>query len=255
MEYYGQGLASAREIEDRPNQALHLCNLGNQYTELSQTAKALQYLKDALAIAQEIGYRLIEAAAKTYLGNVYLDQGAWGEAAGEFKQAIEIADDTANLQFQHEARLGLARTHLYQGELAAAREMAEAARQYNLPLSNHNTSAVLGVAALRQGNHIAAREAFATALNQAHELLARTPQRYAALDTEGLALCGLALCENAEHIPAAKEAYQAARAINSDKGIVGHVLRLFDTLAKADTAGILAEVRAKAASPGGSHNV
>ncbi len=45
----------------------------------------------------------------------------------------------------------------------------------------------------------------------------------------------------------AKEAYKAARAINSDAGIVGRVLQLFDALAKTDTAGILAEVRAEAA--------
>ena len=68
-----------------------------------------------------------------------------------------------------------------------------------------------------------------------------------ALDTKGLALSGLALCQNSEHIPAAKEAYKAARAINSDAGVVGRGLQLFDTLAKADTAGILAEIRVQAA--------
>ena len=64
---------------------------------------------------------------------------------------------------------------------------------------------------------------------------------------KGLALSGLALCQNSEHIPAAKEAYKAARAINSDAGVVGRALQLFDTLAKADTAGILAEIRVQAA--------
>ena len=170
-----------------------------------------------------------------------------GESSQAFKQAIEIADETANAQFQLEARLGLAQFKLYQGEFATARALAETARQYNLPLSNHSILAVLGVAALHLNDRMAAREAFATALNQAEELLSRSPQLYAALDTKGLALCGLALCENPGHIPAAKEAYKAARAINSDAGIVGRVLRLFDALAKADAAGNLAGVRAEAA--------
>jgi tetratricopeptide (TPR) repeat protein len=247
IEYYKQALAIDREIEDRPNEAHDLSNLGERYAALGQTAEALECLKDALTIARETGFRLIEAETQTVMGVVYLAQGEWGEATRAFKRAIEIADDTASPEDQQSGRLGLAQTNLYQGEFAAAREMAEAARQYDVPLSNHKTSAVLGVAILRQGDHIAAHKAFATALQQATELLTRSPQYYDALDTRGLARSGLALCENSEHISAAKEAYKAARTINSDVGVVRDVLQLFDSLAKADTAGILAEVRVQAA--------
>jgi len=247
IEYGEQALAINRELERRDGEALNLSNLGNQYTKLGQTAKALQCLNYALVIAREIGYRFIEAATLIIMGSVYRDQGECGEAARQFKQAIEIADDIANTQYQQEARLQLALTHLYSGEFATARAIAEAAQPYIFPLSNHSISAVLGVAALRQGDRLAARVAFATALTQARDLLSHSPQFYAALDTTGLALCGLALCENAAHIPGAKEAYKAARALNTDAGIVGRVLRLFDTLAQADTVGLLAEVRAAAA--------
>lgn len=247
INYSKQAWDIFRKLEDRPSEALYMGNLGEQYAKLGQTSEALQCLNDALSIAQEIGYRFVEAGAQTNLGDVYLDQGAWEEAAGAFKQAVEIADDAANTQFQLGGRLGLAQASLYQGEFAAAREIAESARPYNFPLSNHSILAVLGVATLRQGDRLAAREAFATAINQCSELLARNPQFYDALDTKGLALCGLALCENPKYIPNAKEAYKAARAINSDAGVVGRVLRLFDALAKADTDGILAEVRAEAA--------
>ena len=248
IEYHEQALAIDRESEDnRPNEALDLGNLGDAYASLGRTDQARQCLTDALAIARGIGDRFIEASALTYLGGVFLDQGAWGEAARAFTQAIDIADDTANPRFQQWARLGLAQTYLDQGQLAAAREMAEATRPYNFPLRNHSIPAILGVAALRQGDRMAAREAFAKALKLARELLTRGPQLYDALDTEGLALCGLALCEHAAHLPAAQAAYKAARALNADAGRVGRVLRLFDALAKADTAGLLAEVRADAA--------
>jgi tetratricopeptide (TPR) repeat protein len=247
MEYFKQALAITHEIKSRDIEALALNNLGELYSELGQTTEAMQYLNHGLAIARDIGVRFVETSTLTDMGNTYLDQGAWGEATRAFKQAIEIADDIANPQFQQLARLGLAEANLYHGQLTVAREIAEAAQQYNYPLSNHRIPAVLGVAALRQGDRMAARDAFATALHQADELLTWSPQFYQALDTKGLALCGLALCENSEHIPGAKEAYKAARTINSDAGIVGRVLRRFDALVKADTAGILTEVRAEAA--------
>lgn len=247
VDYQQQALAIDRQMQNRPDEAVDLSNLGWRYSELGLTAEALQCLNDALAITQEIGYRYIESDAKSGMGNVYLDQGEWGEAARAFKRAIEIADDIANPEYQQSARMGLAQANLYQGEFAAARGMAEAARPYDFPLTNHSVSAVLGVAALRQGDRIAAQKAFDTALHQVRERLTRCPQLYAALDTKGLALSGLALCENSEHIAATKEAYKAARAINSDAGVVGRKLRLFDTLAKADTTGILAEIRVQAA--------
>jgi tetratricopeptide (TPR) repeat protein len=211
------------------------------------TAAALQCCKDALRIARETRFRFVEAATLFSLGELSLDQGDSGEAARQLEQAIEAADDIASPNYQKEGRESLARVHLDRGELTVAREMAEAARQYDVPSSNHRTWATLGVVALRQGDRAAAQEAFVTALRQAGELLTRSPQYYIALDTKGLALCGLALCESPEHIPAAKEAYKAARTINCDVGTVGRVLRLFDALAQADTDGMLTEVRPVAA--------
>ena len=247
VEYTKQALAIDRELEDRPGEAVDLANLGSRYALLGQIAAALQSSKDALTVARETRFRYAEAAAQMALSEVSLAQGELGEAAKQLEQAIEIADQIANTECQSVAREGLARARLYRGDLTAAREIAEAARQYNFPLNNHQTWAVLGVTALRQGDRIAAQEAFTTALQKADELLARSPQYYMALDTKGLALCGLALSKNAEHIPAAKEAYKAARTINSDVGIVRLVLQLFDALAQADTVGKLTEVRAEAA--------
>jgi hypothetical protein len=71
---------------------------------------------------------------------------------------------------------------------------------------------------------------------------------YGALDTKGLALCGLALATgDKDFIPPTIDAYRQAREITSDAGIVADVLRLFDALQEADAAGVLAEVRAVAA--------
>jgi hypothetical protein len=70
---------------------------------------------------------------------------------------------------------------------------------------------------------------------------------YSRFDTKNFSLRLYDECESSEHIPAAIEAYRAARALCKDVGIVNRVLRLFDALAVADEKGILAEVRKAAA--------
>ena len=59
----------------------------------------------------------------------------------------------------------------------------------------------------------------------------------------GLALCGLVLCENEDHLTAAEEAFRAARKITQAKGAVAKVLNQFDALALADTTLILLAAR------------
>jgi tetratricopeptide (TPR) repeat protein len=141
----------------------------------------------------------------------------------------------------------LALAYLYSGDLPAARAAAEIARQYDEPENNQNVLALLGLIALQQEDIATAQGAFVTAVQKANALLAHSVQNYNALDTKGLVLAGLALCEGSHHVPAAIEAYSAARAINKDAGIIKRVLRLFDVLTKADSNGVLKDVRAAAA--------
>lgn len=101
--------------------------------------------------------------------------------------------------------------------------------------------------ALRQGDHKAAREAFSAGINESARLVALSADNYEALDSLGLSPCGLAVCNNSEHIPEAIAAYKAARGMPSDNGIIRDVLQRFDALAQADMDGILAEVRPAAA--------
>jgi tetratricopeptide (TPR) repeat protein len=247
IEYYEQALLIDREIESREDEASDLTNLGISYKGLGRVDEALRCDMKGLEIAREIGYRLAEEASHLNMGEVRVYQANWSEAAREFEQAIEIADDIGSAQFSKDARSGLVLVHIYLNSLAAARDMAEAARKYDVPLSNHRTSAMLGLVALRQGDEKTAREAFTDAINQADQLIALTAELYDALDFKGLSHCGMALCGDLSQVPAAKAAYQAARKVTSDTGIVRTVLQYFDALAQADTDGILAEVRPFAA--------
>ena len=85
------------------------------------------------------------------------------------------------------------------------------------------------------------------AVDEADAMLTHSAQYFNALDAKGLALCGLTLCESGNRVSEAIEVYKAARAINKDAGIVRRMLKLFDALAVADGAGLLAEARAAAA--------
>jgi tetratricopeptide (TPR) repeat protein len=247
VEHYEQALLIIREIEIRESEALCLINLGQRYNDLDRADEALRCNMKALEIAREIGYRLVEAESHLNMGDVRIYQGNWSEAAGEFEQAIEIADDIGSAQNSKNARVGLSLVNVYRNDLAAARDVAEAARKYDFILSNYRTSAMLGVVALLQGDRNTAREGFTAATNEAGQLIALTINRYEALDVKGLSHCGLALCGDLAHIPAAKDAYKSARAVTCDIGIVRTVLQYFDGLAKADNEGILAEVRPFAA--------
>ena len=279
IDYYEQSLVIAREIGDRPGEGGDLGNLGNlggRYAELGQAARATDYYELALAIDREIGNRRSEGVALGNLAKVLIDKGRYDDAIQRAMESIKIGEEISSSNSFNNSTLALA--YLYAGDLPGARAAAETARRYDEPQNNHYALALLGVIALQQGDRAAAQEAFTAALAQADALLALTAQNFAALDSKGLALAGLALCENlvgagpalvgaglalvgAGLVPApgadtrpaptqaAIAAYRAERAINKDAGIVGRVLRLLDALASAHPQGaeVLSAVRAAAA--------
>lgn len=90
---------------------------------------------------------------------------------------------------------------------------------------------------------LAARGAFLRAIGQADEILSKTAEYYSALDAKGLALSGLAVCDDKKYVIEAIECFQKARKIAPHAGIVKSNLRLFDELAKCDKENILKDVR------------
>lgn len=247
IDYYEQSLAIAREIGDQQNEAAWLGNLGSRYAEMGETTRAIGYHKQALAIVRETGDRMVEASQLCNLAEVLVDEKHYVEAIRNAIESVEIAEEvnSSPLGSYNNGYLALAR--LYAKDLSGARAAAEAARQYDEPSNNDYVLALLGLIALRQEDVATAQVAFTEAVTQAETMLTHSAQNYNALDSKGLALCGLAVCGDAGRVAEAAEAYRAARAINKDAGVVGRVLRLFDTLAEADAAGTLAGVRAAAA--------
>jgi tetratricopeptide (TPR) repeat protein len=246
MSNYEQSLAIAREIEDLGGEEANLGKLGSCYAILGQVDRAMDHHQQALASARELGDRNGMAKHLANLALVLIDQQRYAEAIQHASESVNIADEMNSPHRSNQSAYSLALAQLCAGNLPAARTAAEVARKHDDPENNHNVLALLGLIALRQGDRAAAHESFATAITQADTLLAHTPQFYKALDAKGLALCGLALIEGPRHLPEAIAAYQAARSINKDTGVVARVLRLFDALAVADAGGMLAGVRAAA---------
>src|SRR5262245_24113292 len=118
-----------------------------------------------------MGDRYGESCALVYQGDVCRETAQLPLACKHLQDAIDIADATGNRQNQHEARFGLALARLYMGDLAAARESIDGARQYDYPENNIAVWTATGIIRLRQGEPEAAREAFARGLAEADRLL------------------------------------------------------------------------------------
>jgi tetratricopeptide (TPR) repeat protein len=302
IEYYEQALVIAREIGDRRGEGNNLGGLAACYETAGQMEKAIEYQENSLAICREIGDRNGEGASLSMLGSYHSELGNHQQAKKHFEGSVEIARQTGyrygegfrllNLahveiefgNYREAIELALASTkianaisspdlqsHCYGGlclayllseHLTDARDFIEQAQTLNLPRNNFNVSALHGIIALRQEDVNAACQAFARAIAQADEILAKTPDFYGALDAKGLASCGLALTQDLtglteSHpdkvdsvgdlsglVTQAIETFRKARKIAPHAGVVKSVLRLFDELAKCDESGLLKPVRA-----------
>jgi tetratricopeptide (TPR) repeat protein len=243
INYYEQGLAIARESRELVAEGRQLGNLGICYSALGQIDRASELFIQIIGIFRDTGNRLEQGQSHDHLAALLEDKESYEEAIHHARECIRIGNELCSTMLGSNGNATLARLLLYLGELKGARTAAEYSRQYDEPANNHNASVLCGLVTLRQSDRITAREAFATAIAQADAILTQSAQYLDALDAKGLALCGLTLSDTSNRVPEAIEVFKAARAINKDVGYVGRVLRLFDALAVADEAGLLAEAR------------
>ena len=246
LDYDEQALGIARRLGDKGSESVILGNLGLCYGDLGQSAKALDYLKQAQAVARSVGARGSEGTTLVNQAIILIDEQRYAEAAQLTQQSAQLAAEIASPRLASFSSRFLALAKLLEGDRTAAQAAAEAALLHRSPEHTYNVLVLLGLALLADDRE-AAREHFTAAIGEADALLAHTPELFKALDAKGLALAGLAVIEDAAHVPQAIAAYGAARAINRDAGIVARVLRLLDLLATADNAGLLGDVRTAAA--------
>jgi tetratricopeptide (TPR) repeat protein len=252
-EFFEEALGLAGEWEDQPGRARRLNNLGNVYGALGQTQRAIECYEEALTLQRALGDRPGEAVHLTNLSGILVDADRCAEAVAPAQASVAICE-AYHLPASY-SNLALALAHLCTGDLPAARQAAEAARQSDEPTNNHTALAVLALVSWLQGDRAAAHEAGAAAVAQAQVMLERDAENVDALDAKMLALCTLALGRSGPASPSpevaeALVAYRAARALNQDAGVVGRVARLLNLLAAQDPEGVLKPVTAAMSSSG-----
>ncbi|GAC1565650.1 MAG: hypothetical protein NVS3B14_04080 [Ktedonobacteraceae bacterium] len=243
--YLEEALAIDREIGYRVCEGWRLSDLSVYYARLGQIAQANYYCEQALTVAREIGERFLEGLQFASFAELLIDEGKYEEAIQHALDCQRAGRETGSSRLGHVSNSLLALAYLCTGDLPRARALGEASYRYDEPRDNHAILALLGVIALRQGDRAAAQEMFKGAMQQV-DALQPYNKSYRLLDSKGLALCGLALCEDYENITAAIDVYKEARRITRDAGVIKRVQRLFDALALADGAGLLSKVRAVA---------
>jgi tetratricopeptide (TPR) repeat protein len=243
-------LGIAREVHDARTEAAALVNLGDYYRNLGDRDAALRSLSQAYGMARDLGNLLVEMGALLFEGEVYFFGNDLARAAELFRAAIELADGSRAIQFQSLGRIRAGWVSLCRDDVSAAGERAQEATRFDYPLATHRAWLLRGAVELHRGDCASAREALQTSLRHCNEMLSRYSRNYDALDVKGLALCGLAICDNGPQIEAARAAFAAAREISSGAGDVKLLLQQFDALAKADSTGLMAPLRSVAAGIG-----
>lgn len=81
-------LASARRLENRPNEVGHLGNLGIAYIALGEYRRAIEFNKQVLAISREMGRRRVEGKALINLAIAYSNLGESHLAINYLEQSL-----------------------------------------------------------------------------------------------------------------------------------------------------------------------
>jgi tetratricopeptide (TPR) repeat protein len=208
-----------------------LLNTGWIYSQLGHNVDALDLLREGKTLARKLREELLEGLILNSEAQVLID-GHPAQAIEPATEAVLIGAKTRNPNLSRDANTSLALAHLCAGNLNAASEAADAAAKYRHSRRALGAFALQGITAYRKGDLDKARLAFHDAHLQADTLRSRERRNYQVLDLDGLALCGLALCEDRTLLDRAVRAYRAARAITHQPGVVGRALCLLDELGR-----------------------
>ena len=234
----------SQKMGRRSGERTDYIGVGLGYADIGETTKAIECYTKALNISAKESNFASEAILLENLGDAWLDFGDTDKAIDYYNQAIRFANKINYSETKIYARWGLAQAYLARNDLSRAYDAAFETLDYDLPTINHNLSVMQGIITLLQNDMHTAQTAFQKAVAQADIVLQNTPSFYEALDAKGLALCGLGLIEDKNQITFAKDSFHSARKITSNAaGIIKRTLRLFDEIVKADTDGVLLEVR------------
>ena len=232
LDHHRAALEALDDLHDKDSEILRtelLLNNGWVHSQLGRNVDALELLREGKKLARQLREELLEGLILNSEAQVLID-GQPAQAIKPATEAVLIGARTRNPNLSRDANTSLALAYLCAGNLNAASEAADAAAKYRQSRRALGAFALQGITAYRKGDLEKARFAFLDAHVQAERLRGRERRNYQVFDLDGLALCGLALCESHKLFDNAVRAYRAARAITREQGVVRRALRLLDGL-------------------------
>jgi tetratricopeptide (TPR) repeat protein len=218
-----------------------LTSLGNCHARLGELDRALSYFEQAI---EKITDPISRGTTLHSLSEALIDQERYPEALERAVDGREIGERVKSPKLLSETGSALALAHLLAGDSPAARAAAEEAARIQAPASRHHALLLLGLIHLLAGEEPAARKTLQEALGAADGLIRKSSGSFAAFDTRGLALCGLALLGRRGAAAQAAAAFRSARHLHAAEGTVKRVERLLALLRTRDAAGVLKGISA-----------
>jgi tetratricopeptide (TPR) repeat protein len=223
---------------------------GIWYGQLGETLRALELLDDGRDLAAHCRPQQpdVEGMCLSETAEVLIDQGRASSAVKVAEEAIAIGERIRNTQLVQEASTMLALALLCNGGAGALPRVKAILDDIFVRRRAHqalNAVVMRGIVALRLDDPGVAQISFRVARADASALWNLENQKFSALDTEGLAQCGLALCANGEReaLDRATRAFDKARALTTAPGVIVRVMRLLDELEAVGPPGILERPR------------
>jgi tetratricopeptide (TPR) repeat protein len=125
IQFHEQALPILREIGDRRGEGSALGNLGTAYATLGDTRRAIQFFEQYLSITREIGDRRGEGIALGNMGIVYKDLGETHRAIEFYEQRLTIAREIGDRHGEGQALGNLGNAYYLLDETRRAIEFYE----------------------------------------------------------------------------------------------------------------------------------
>ena len=142
VDYYTQALPIFRTAGDHAGEAATLNNLGDAYVSLGQTQEALDYSNQALTAMRKVGDRRGEAIALKTIGLVHSILGDKPKALDYHNQSLAILRDLGERQLEATALINIGEIYIDLGEYQKALEYCNKALLSNRALGNLSNEAV-----------------------------------------------------------------------------------------------------------------
>jgi CHAT domain-containing protein/tetratricopeptide (TPR) repeat protein len=233
LQYLEQSLELYRGINDQPNAAFVLNNLGAVHQEMGEPDQALDYYMQSLPGIRAVGDKYREAALVHNLGWCYQTLGEFKKATDFYREALPLWRTAGNAFGEAQTVNNLGLTYYYLGDLDRSMEYFERSLELRRAFKDgHGEAQTLGNLARVQfelGNWSRSEEFFRQSLTVARQQEDRTIQSSALI---GLAMLAPALTtldqglDYAKQALALSEAVQDTRASGEAAFVLGRIYRL-----------------------------